>query len=446
MPETQYTTTSRGSTIAYQIVGDGPIDLVHAGGLVTHLDLQWDFPEGERYLRRLASFSRLILFDRSGTGVSDPMPEGRHDSTELWAEDLVAVLDAVDASVPAIFAERDAGPAALCFAARYPERVSALVLANATARYRRADDHPCGEPPEAVEATYEALRDNWGTEILTQITMPSHADDAHFLRLSARFQRAANTPRAAAAQYRAYLDADVRDVLPQVSCRTLLLHRPDLPYFAAAAHARYLESQIQDSRRVEIPGTDLFFFYDQANESLGYIEEFLTGTRAESAGDRVLVTVLFTDIVGSTRVASEQGDAAWRDVATRFQKMLGAQVQRFRGQLVDTAGDGAFAIFDSPTRALECARALRDEAATLDLRIRTGLHAGECEVSETAVRGVAVHIGARVIDHASANEILVSRTLRDVVAGSGLEFDRRGRHQLKGVPGRWTLYRLRDTP
>ncbi len=443
MPETRYT-TSHEATIAYQVLGDGPIDLVFAGGLVTHLDLQWDFPEPERYLRRLASFSRLILFDRRGTGISDPIPDHRPASSQEWAEDLTAVLDAVEAPTAAIFAERDAGPAALWFAAQHPERVSALILANTTARYARAEDHPSGEAPRAAALAYQAILENWGTDALVQATLPSHAHDANFIRLATRLQRAANTPRVAAEQYRVYLEADVREVLPRIQCPTLLLHRPDLPLFAAASHSEYLERHIAGSRRCEVPGTDLFFFYQGANESLGHIEEFLTGARAQSAADRVLTTVLFADIAGSTRLAAEQGDAAWRDVASRFQRMLHAQVTRFWGRLVDTAGDGAFAVFDSPTRAIECARAIRDEAGSLDLAVRIGLHAGECEIGDQAVRGVAVHVGARVMDHAHPQEILVSRTLRDVVAGSGLEFDRHGRHTLKGVPGKWSLYALRE--
>ncbi len=444
MAETRYTPTQGGATIAFQVLGDGPNVLVYAGGLVTHLELQWDFPEAARYLRRLASFSRLVLFDRRGTGISDPLPGEHLASPEIWAEDLSAVLDAVGAETAAIFAERDAAAAALLFAAERPERVSALVLGNATARYRSADDYPCGEPPESVEAVTEAIRENWGTEQMAALTLPSHGKDANFLSLSARFQRSATTPHAATAQYRAYLEADVRHVLPRVSCPTLLLHRPDLPFFKSAAHSAYLEENIAQCRRIEMPGTDMFFFYESPNESLGHIEEFLTGARAEAFADRVLATVLFTDIAESTRLASSRGDAAWRDLASRFRQVLDTQVTRFRGRLVDTAGDGGFAIFDSPTRALQCALAIRTEAGTLELRLRTGLHAGECEIGDHAVRGVAVHIGARVMDHARPHDILVSRTLRDVVAGSGLEFDRRGRHQLKGVPGRWWLYALRD--
>lgn len=444
MPLTQYVTTHDAS-IAFQVLGEGPVNLVFAGGLVTHLDLQWDFPEVERYLRRLASFSRLILFDRRGTGLSDPIAADHPGSPEAWAEDLTTVLDAVDAPRAAIFAERDAGPTAILFAAQHPERVSGLILANTTARYTRDEGYPFGEPPESAELAYEAILHGWGSEELVKRTLPSHANDADFLRLSTRLQRAANTPRTAAAQYRVYLESDVRSSLANIRCPTLLLHRQDLPFFSSAAHAEYLEKNIAESKRVGVAGTDLFFFYEGANESLGQIEEFLTGTRAQSAADRVLATVLFADIAGSTQFASDQGDATWRDIAMRFQSMLQGQVARFRGRLVDTAGDGAFAIFDSPTRALECARAIRDQSAALDLRLRIGLHAGECEIGDQAVRGVAVHIGARVAENARPGEILVSRTLRDIVSGSSFEFDRRGRHGLKGVPGKWTLYALLES-
>jgi class 3 adenylate cyclase len=443
VPETHYA-KQNGAYVAYQVIGDGPPDLVYAGGLATHVDLQWDVPEADRYLRRLASFSRLVLFDRRGTGISDPVPLGHLPTWREWAEDLHAVLDAVGSARAAIFAERDACAMALLFAAAHPERVSALVLANGCARYLRAGDYPCGETPEAAEQLQRLILDGWGTERLVARAVPSHAGDASFLRLAARFQRGAATPHVAAEQYRWFLDADVRDTLAAIRCPTLILHRPALPFFAAAAHADYLERHVAGSRRHEIAGADMFFFYEGANESLGHIEELLTGTRVQSSADRVLTTVLFADAVGSTRLATERGDAAWRDVAARFQGMLEAQAARFRGRLVDTAGDGGFAVFDSPTRALECARAIRDEAGTLGLEVRVGVHTGECEVSDRAVRGIAVHIGARVLERAHPGEILVSRTVRDLVSGSGIAFDRRGRHELRGIAGLWKLYALAD--
>ncbi|HKY89697.1 MAG TPA: adenylate/guanylate cyclase domain-containing protein [Nevskiaceae bacterium] len=444
IPPTRYADGPHGQ-IAWQSMGEGPLDLVYVGGQVSHLDLSWELPEVQRFRGRLSRFTRLILFDRLGTGISDPAPTGREDAVEQWVEDLEQVIAAAGASKPALFVEPDAGPAVLTWAVRNPDRLHALILVNPIARFTVAPDFPIGAAPEAMEQLVRALADNWGTERLVRLTVPTRANEPAFLRMATRYQRASATPRRAEAHYRHYLATDVRDLLPQIRCPTLLLHRPKLPFFDSGAHARYVESRIPGSQRVEIPGGSLIFALEEADEALGAIEEFLTGRRDLTDADRRLLTVLFTDVVGSTKLAASLGDSAWRDLTLRFHAALEVLVDRFRGRVVDTAGDGLFAVFDSPTRALRCAESLRDEAKGMNLTLRTGLHAGECEASGGTVRGLVVHIGARVAGEAKPGEIWTTSTLRDLVAGSGFGFARRGTFRLKGVDGLRRLYAL-DTP
>ena len=440
-PQTRYV-RSQGGQIAYQTLGSGPIDLVFMGGQLTQIDLIWDLPEMDRFLRRLASFARVIVFDRRGAGISDPLPAGETPTVDQWSDDLLAVLDAVKAEKVALFAERDACAVAFHMAARHAERVVNLILGNPSARFVIAPDYPEGEAETSIDQLCALLEANWGTEKLVSLTVPSRADDAAFRRLAARFQRASATPQRAAAHYRAYLHLDSRSLLPLVRCPALLLHRPRLPFFDSGRHARYVERHIAGSRRVELPGTSLFFTFEQADEALGAIEEFLTGAREHADAGRRLLTMLFADVVGSTKLASELGDAGWRDLVSRVLAMLRMHVDRFRGRVVDTAGDGLFAVFDAPTAALRCAQAVHDAARAMNVSIRSGLHAGECEVSGEAVRGLVVHIGARVAAEARPQEIWVTSTLRDLVAGSDFEFARRGTFRLKGVEGARRLFAL----
>ncbi|HUP91936.1 MAG TPA: adenylate/guanylate cyclase domain-containing protein [Solimonas sp.] len=442
-PQTRY--AKNGKTwIAYQVIGQGPIDLVYSGGLVTHVDLMWDMPEIERFLERMAAFARLIVFDFRGVGLSDPVPLDRLPSFEDWVEDLRCVLDAAESKQAAIFAERDAGGIAMLFAATYPERTRALILANSCAKFGITRDYPCGEESGAGDTIHNMILEHWGTEKFMQMAVPSRAGDTNFLRMAARFQRAAATPHVAAEQYHHVMTRDVRPALPGIACRTLILHRARYPFLNAPGHARYLEQHIKGSKRIELPGADALFAFDRADEVLGHVEELLTGERTQSVADRVLKTIFFADIVGSTRLAAELGDGAWRDLVAHFQAVVRKQLTRFRGREVDAAGDGFFAVFDSPTAALRCARAIRDEAQAMKLAMRVGLHTGECEIDGDAVRGLSVHIGARVMAEAESGEIWVSGTVRELVAGSGFEFARRGEHKLKGVFGRWRLYALSD--
>lgn len=441
-PQTRYALSGDGQQIAYQTLGSGPLDLVFIGGQLTQIDLIWDLPEMERFLRRLANFARVILFDRRGSGISDPLPATARPAVECWTDDLLCVLDAVQSTRVVLFAERDACAVAFHVAALHATRIASLILGNPSARFTRAPDYPEGEPATSTETLCAMLREHWGSEQLVRVTIPSRADDAAFRRHAARFQRASATPNRAAAHYREFLGIDSRALLPAIHCPTLLLHREKLPFFDSGRHARYVEQHLAGSRRIELPGNSLFFTFEQADEALGAIEEFLTGAREHADADRRLLTVLFADVVGSTRLASELGDAAWRDLVARVQLMLRSRVDRFRGRVVDTAGDGMFAVFEAPTSALRCAQELQDAARAMNIGIRTGLHAGECEVSGDNVRGLVVHIGARVAGEAKAGEIWVTSTLRDLVAGSDFEFARRGFFRLKGVEGARRLFAL----
>lgn len=441
-PQTRYA-IHQGQYIAYQTYGNGPVDLVYCGALVSHLDLMWDIPEVERFMQRLGAFCRLILFDKRGTGISDPLPLDAPLDSDAWCADLRAVLDAVGCEQAVIFAECEAGRIGIEYAARDPQRVIKLILSNSGARFSKSKDYPCGEEPKKAAALLKMIEQLWGTEDMVKLAVPSRAQDANFLRIAARFQRASATPHVAALQFSYFFATDVRDCLPRVRCPVLMLCRRNYPFINTTAHAKYLQENLFNARTVEIEGADALFCFDRADEALGHIEEFLTGTRAQVYAQRVVKTVLFTDMVGSTEMASAKGDSAWRDLIARFQQLVRTQLARFHGREVDAAGDGFFAVFDSPTGALHAAVAIREEARGLDVQVRCGLHAGECEISEGAVRGLTVHIGARVMSEAKAGEIWVSRTLRDLVFGAEeLNFDRRGEHELKGVPGRWRLYAL----
>lgn len=438
VPQTRYTSLGEAD-IAYQVLGEGPLDLVYANGLTEHIDMQWDHPLMARFLERLASFSRLIMFDRRGAGASDPVPLDALPTWEEWTEDLRAVLDAVGSERAAIYAELDAGPVGMIFAATHPERTSALILGNTAARYAKAEDYPDGATPEAVEGIVELFRTTWGTEQLIAAVFPSMAGDPAFLRWRAKFTRASATPRTAAAQYRYIFGMDVRSVLATIAVPTLVLHRSNFS-LVPIQHGRYLADHIPGARFVEVAGGDAWFFTEGAEEVLDEVAEFLTGVRPPAAPDRMLATVLFSDIVGSTERASRLGDRSWRALLDAHYAILRAELDRFAGREIATTGDGFFATFAGPARAISCACAMRDAIRTLGIDIRVGLHTGEVETVGEDLAGIAVHIGARVAAAAQPSEVLVSRTVADLVAGSGIPFRDRGAHLLKGVPGSWQLY------
>jgi len=429
--------------IAYQVVGEGPLDLVFVSGWVSNLDLMWEDPSYARFLRRLASFSHLILFDKRGTGLSDRVPETDLPTLEARMDDVRAVLDAAGAERAALLGHSEGGPMCLLFAATYPERTNALVLIGTYARRLIGEGYPFGATPEAYDAFLAEIADGWGGPVGLEVRAPSLADDERFRTWWSDYLRMSASPGAALALTRMNGQIDVRPALRTIEVPTLVVHRSGdraLP----VEGARYIAERIRDVRLVELPGDDHLPFVGDQDAILDEIEEFLTGARRGAESDRVLATVLFTDIVGSTERAVELGDRDWRDLLDSHHVLVRRELERWRGTELATAGDGFLATFDGPARAIRCACGVRDAVRGLGLEIRAGLHTGECVVRGDTIAGIAVHIGARVAALAAAGEVLVSSTVKDLVAGSGIEFDERGEHDLKGVPGRWQLYSVAD--
>jgi class 3 adenylate cyclase len=439
LPKTRYANL-RGSLVAYQVVGDAPIDLVFSVG-ITNIEAIWDHPLSARFLERIASFSRLILFDFRGSGISDPLSSTDFPTWEEWAEDVLAVLDEVGSERAALVAGGTAGPSAMIFAATYPQRTSALVLYQTAAKFIAAPDFPWGYPPETAAAFAGVIESLWGTEKFAAMVAPSMTANDRFLSWVARTQRLSATPRMAAAMIAYQSELDARDLLPLIRVPTLVLHNRGSKMGMPIGAARFLADRIEGARLLELAGPDDLLFGTQGGEEfVDQVEEFLTGVRRPTDTDRVLATVLFTDIVGSTERAAELGDREWRRLLDEHDALVRDQVDAFRGRLIKTTGDGALATFDGPARAIRCARTMRSSVRTLGIEIRAGLHAGEVELRGDDVGGIAVHLGARVAAKAAASEILVSSTVKDLVAGSGLDFEERGSHSLKGVPGDWQLF------
>ena len=437
-PQTTYARLA-GDRIAYQVLGEGPPDLVVAPSSFGHVDVNWEDPGIALFLRSLASFSRVILFNRRGTGPSDPPPPDPLPPWESYAQDLALVLDEVGAARAALLAELDAGPMALFFAGTRPERTSALILSHATAKWVASDDYPIGIPAEVAAARVAELAELWGTEASAAAVAPSRADDQRFRRWYAKLQRTSASPRAAQALLRALSEVDVRPILPLIQAPTLVLHRRDVQ-FVPVEHSRYLAEHIPAARLVELPGADMALVWEAQGLVLDLLEEFLTGVRRTVEPSRVLATVLFTDIVGSTEQASRLGDRRWREVLNVHDELARRLVDDFGGRLVKTTGDGILATFDGPGRAIRCAAALSDELGGIGVQLRAGLHTGEVELRNGDVGGIAVHIAARVMAEASPGEILTSRTVRDLVVGSDIALHERGTQPLKGVEGTWQLF------
>jgi class 3 adenylate cyclase len=425
--------------VAYQIVGDGPLDLVFHHGFC-HLDLQWDVAPEAAFNRRLASFSRLILFDRRGSGASGRSLGGGFPTWEEWSEDLSAVLDAAESQSAAIFAEAEAGATAVLFAAAHPERVEALVLGNTQARWAEADDYPMGLPPAAIDQVIAFVESTWGNPDPLPLVFPSLAGDEPVMASLARLLRAAATPKMAGALYRYIYDQlDVRRALSLVQAPTLVLHNQR----SDADRARYLAQHIDGARLVELPGNDVLFFAGDHEPVVGEVAEFVTGQRPPVEVDRILTTVLFTDIVASTEQLASKGDHRWRTLLDDHDRVVRGQLSRFGGREIKTTGDGFLASFDGPARAIRCAQAITGATGRLGIELRSGLHTGECEVRGGGdLAGLAVHIAARVGAFARPREVLVSTTVKDLVAGSGIEFRDRGEQELRGVPGRWRLFEV----
>jgi class 3 adenylate cyclase len=391
------------------------------------------------FLRSLASFSRVILFNRRGTGPSDPPPPDPLPPWESYAEELAVVLNEVGAPRVALLAEFDAGPMALFFAGTRPERTSALILSHATAKWVASDDYPIGIPVDVAEARVAQLDELWGSEAIAAVVAPSRAGEERFRRWYAKLQRTSASPRAAQAFLRVMLEVDLRPILPVVQAPTLVLHRRDVQ-FVPVEHGRYLAEHLSGARLVELPGADVALVWEGQGLVVDLIEEFLTGIRRTAEPNRVLATVLFTDIVGSTERASHLGDRRWHELLNVHDELARRLVDEFGGRLVKTTGDGILATFDGPGRAIRCAGALSDELAGIGVQLRAGLHTGEVELRDGDIGGIAVHIAARVMAAASPGEILASRTVRDLVVGSGIALHERGAQPLKGVEGIWQLF------
>jgi len=435
-PETKYARSGK-LHIAYQVVGDGPFDLVLVPGFISHVEEGWQTPALARFLSGLAGFSRLILFDKPGTGLSDPIA-GPLPLDERM-DHVRAVMDAAGSERAALFGISEGGPMSILFAATYPERVSALVLFGTMARFLRGPDYPYGAKPEHLAALVRQIEDSWGEGALLDMFAPSVANDPKARLWWAQFQRRAASPGMARALIEMLAEIDVRPILPSIHAPTLVVHRTGERTVPVGA-ARYLAAHIPGARMVEQPGIDHFPWLGDATGMIEEIEEFLTGSRQAREIDRVLATVLFTDIVGSTELAARLGDRGWCDVLEAHHAAIRHELARMRGREVTTAGDGFLATFDGPARGIRCACAIQNAVRPLGLSLRAGLHTGECEIIGDDVGGIAVHIGARVAAMAEAGEVLVSGTVKDLVAGSGLRFTDRGTHALKGVPGEWRLY------
>jgi len=437
MPTTKYA-KSGDVHIAYQVVGEGAQNLVLVPGWVSHIEYAWEDPSLSHFLRRLASFSRLILLDRRGTGLSDRVNE--LPSLEQRMDDVRAVMDAAGVERAALFGLSEGGPMCLTFAATYPHRTSALILYGTFARMLRAPDYPIGVPAELLGKFLEFVEQSWGTGSLSaDYFAPSMARDEAFRRSWARFERLAVSPAGIKALLRITQDTDARHALSVIRVPTLVIHREG-DHVVRVENARYIAERIQGAKYVELPGPDHFPFVGDTDAILDEVEEFMTGARRGQEPDRVLATVMFTDIVGATERAVALGDRRWRDLLDRHHAVVREQLSRFRGREIDTAGDGFLASFDGPARAVRCAGAIVREMRHLGLEIRAGLHTGECELLDDKLSGVAVHTGARVASLAAAGEVLVSGTVKDLVAGSRLTFEDRGVHTLKGLPGEWHLY------
>jgi pimeloyl-ACP methyl ester carboxylesterase len=435
-PETRYA-RSGDVNIAYQVVGEGPRDLVLVPGWISNVEVFWEEPSVVRFLERLASFSRLILFDKRGTGLSDRVSDVPNLETRM--DDVRAVMDAAGSPRATLMGYSEGGPMCALFAATYPDRTAALVMVGSYARKIWAADYPCGTPAAEWNAFAESVVSDWGGPVGLDARAPSMAADSRFREWWARYVRLGASPGAARAVLLMNAEIDVRHVLPVIRVPTLVVHNAGERTVPVEA-GRHLARHIAGARYVELPGVDHLPFVGNADAILDEIEEFLTGVRRGAEPDRVLATVLFTDIVDATRTASELGDRRWSDLLGAHHGAVREELSRFRGREIDTAGDGFLAAFDGPARAVRAAAAIRDHVKRLGLDIRAGLHTGECEVMGTKLSGVAVHIGARIASLAGAGEVLVSSTVRDLVAGSGLRFEDRGLHALKGIPGDWHVF------
>jgi pimeloyl-ACP methyl ester carboxylesterase len=427
--------------LAYQVLGTGPLELVWVTGFVWHLEIVWEEPAVQRFFERLGSFARVLIYDKREQGLSDRL--GQPPTLEQGMDDLHAVLDAAGFEQPALFGVSEGGPMAALFAATYPERTRALALYGTYPRILSAPGYDGGVDRDVLEGFLSLVESQWGSPDLATVFAPSVAGDERFLAWWGRALRAGTSPRGARDLIRMYFDIDVRDILPAIEVPALVLHRTG-DMVAPVAGGRAFAELIPGARFVELPGNDHLPMVGDIDALIDEVEEFLTGTHADREPDRVLATVLFTDIVGSTERAVQMGDRRWRDLLAAHDDLSKRVVGAYRGRYVKSTGDGVLASFDGPARAIRAACTMRSRARELGVELRAGLHTGECEVLGEDIGGLAVHIGARVGAKAGAGEVLVTRTVADLVAGSGLELEDRGVHELKGVPGEWGLLAVPD--
>jgi class 3 adenylate cyclase len=424
--------------IAYQVFGEGDLDLVLVPGFVTHVELIWEAEPAAQFLDALGSFARVITFDRRGSGLSDPVADA--PTLEQRMDDVRAVMDAAGSERAALMGLSEGVPMSILFAATYPDRVQALVCSGGMARSTYADDYPFATPVEALrESGAELLLPFWGQGAAIEVAAPSLADAPGARAYFGRLERASASPGMLLKLSEMFVEIDVRHVVPSVQAPTLVLHRR-YDRLVNVRHGRWLAEHLPDARLVELPGIDHAPWSEGAEETLELVQEFLTGTHYAPEPDRILATVLFTDIVDSTDTAARLGDQRWREVLERHRRGVRDALGRFGGREVKTLGDGFVVSFDGPARGIRCAQAIVDSSSELGIRVRAGMHTGECEVMGDDLGGIAVHIAARVSSLAEPSEVLVSRTVKDLVAGSGIEFVDRGSHELKGVPDSWDLH------
>jgi len=442
IPETRYARFG-GLHIAYQVLGSGPPDILPVDYWISHVEAQWDVPPLAKFRERLATFGRVLMFDKRGTGLSDPVPTAEMPILEAGMDDSLAVLDTVGSEKAAVIGNIGGGYIAMTLAAAHPERVSHLVLVDCAARSAAAPDFPIGESQESMERDVNESESRLGQGVLLDMFAPSKADDPVIRRAYARYERQAASP----GLFKVVVDfinaADVRDVLPAIRVPTLVIQRTGGHRFRGE-HGRYLAEHIPGARYVELPGDDKLIWAGDSDTILAEIQHFVTGVRPERTHDRVLATVLFTDIVNSTSLAAELGDVRWRELLDEHFRVIRRHLDRYGGREIKTTGDGVLATFDGPARAVRCAIDIRDELRTLGIGVRAGLHSGEIELADQDVAGLAVHIGSRISALAGDGEVLVSSTVRDLVIGSELSFEDRGRHELRGVPGDWQVFAVRS--
>jgi len=438
MPDIRFTRSDEVD-VAYQVVGDGPIDIVYVQGAWSHLEIDWELPAYRRFCELLGEFARVILFDKRGMGMSDRVPGAT--PLDVRMDDITAVMDATGSESAALIGASEGGPLSMLFAAAHPERTTALILMGAEVRERKDEDWPWGEATEKeFEASMAAMPERWGRPggSFIEYFAPSQEMTPWLAEWSARLQKNANTPGGAEAFMRMAFDIDVRDVAPSIHVPTLILHSEG-DRICHVENGRFLARTIPNARYMELPGADHLPWFEP-DRAIGEIREFLTGYRVPATSERVLATVLFTDLVGSTERAAELGDHRWRELLESHTTVVRDQLVRFRGREVNTAGDGFLATFDGPARAIRCAQEIARHTSELGLEVRVGVHTGEVERIDGDIAGIAVHIGARIGAKAGPGEVLASGTVRDLVAGSGLVFEDRGAHELRGVPGEWRIF------